>query len=156
MRKKREAHLFIAYLKVKEDIDRLSKRDLFIAGLYLYWGEGTKSAPGKVSVANTDPDVVKAFMDWLHMMKLPHNRIRARLHLYEDMNVREETVFWSRYLHLPISQFRKPYIKESSRTEQTYKGAYGHGTCDLSFENIVLWRYIAMALKRLRELHSRP
>lgn len=155
MRKKREAHLSTAYSKAAKDIGTLSRRDLFISGLYLYWGEGTKSAPGRVSVANTDPDVVKAFIGWLRVMKVPHNRIHARLQLYEDMNARQETIFWSHKLRLPVSQFRKPHIKKSSRVLQTYKGSYGHGTCDLSFDNIVLWRYITMALKRLRELHSR-
>lgn len=156
MRKKREVLLLEAYTRVRKDIGRLTTRDTFIAGLYLYWGEGTKSAPGKVSIANTDPDVIKAFMDWLSIMKVPRRRLRARLHLYEDMNIQNETIFWSRTLSLPVSQFRKPHVKKSSRAEQTYKSGYGHGTCDLCFDNIVLWRYIAMALKYLRERHARP
>lgn len=155
MRKKREAHLSDAFLKAKKDIGLLSKRDIFISGLYLYWGEGTKSASGRVSVANTDPDVVKAFMDWLRYMDVPKGSIRARLHLYKDMNIQHETAFWSRALHIPVSQFRKPHIKKTFRDEQTYKGSFGHGTCDLSFDNVVLWRYITMALKYLREQHSR-
>src|SRR3989338_5759996 len=87
MRKKREVLLSDAYSKAAKDIGVLSKRDTFIAGLYLYWGEGTKSAPGKVSVANTDPDVLSAFMQWLCFMDVPVDRIRARLHLYTDMSI---------------------------------------------------------------------
>jgi len=58
MRRKRDTRLLNSYEKVAKDIGTLSKRDIFIAGIYLYWGEGTKSAPGKVSIANTDPDVL--------------------------------------------------------------------------------------------------
>ncbi|MEK7093536.1 MAG: hypothetical protein AAB927_03580 [Patescibacteria group bacterium] len=155
MRKKRDLHLADSYSKAARDIGTLSKRDIFIAGLHLYWGEGTKSAPGRVAIANTDPDVIKAFMRWLHSMGVSNRRIRARLHLYQDMDVRSETYFWSLWLGLPISQFRKPHIKNTSRAGQSYKGSYGHGTCDLSFDNVVLWRYITMALKYLREQHSR-
>ena len=156
MRTKREHRMAESYTNAAKDIGKRSKRDLFIAGLYLYWGEGTKSAPGRVSIANTDPDVLKAFMDWLLLMEVPRNRIRIRLHLYRDMDPDQEMMFWSRYLKLPFSQFRKPQIKVSSRVEQTYKGSYGHGTCDLYFDNVILWRYITMALKYLRETHNRP
>ncbi|MBU4480119.1 hypothetical protein KKG48_01590, partial [Patescibacteria group bacterium] len=42
-RKRREDILEKAYNKAKYDIGKFSKRDLFIAGLFLYWGEGTKT-----------------------------------------------------------------------------------------------------------------
>ena len=37
-----------------------------------------------------------------------------------------------------------------------YKTGYGHGTCNVLFENIALWEYITMALAYLREQHTRP
>ncbi len=43
MRKKREASFATTYERAKKDIGELSPRDLFIAGLYLYWGEGLKA-----------------------------------------------------------------------------------------------------------------
>src|SRR3989344_4892962 len=43
MRKKKEARLRDIYATVSRDIGSLTKRDLFLAGLFLYWGEGTKS-----------------------------------------------------------------------------------------------------------------
>ena len=156
MRRKRDTRLLNSYEKVAKDIGTLSKRDIFIAGIYLYWGEGTKSAPGKVSIANTDPDVLKAFKAWLILMGVSESRMRARLHLYRDMDNKVETRFWSRQLRLPISQFRKPHVKNSTRAGQTYKGSFGHGTCELTFDNMEMWRYISMALKRMRELHDRP
>ena len=140
MRKKRELLMLHSFTRAAKDIGRLSRRDIFISGLYLYWGEGTKSAPGRVSIANTDPDVVKAFMDWLLHMKVPRERIRARLHLYKDMKLRDEIMYWSRTLNIPVSQFRKPHIKQTSRSEQTYKGMYGHGTCDLHLHNFLPFR----------------
>ena len=39
MRAKKEVRLKGVYEKVRKDIGKLSKRDLFLAGMFLYWGE---------------------------------------------------------------------------------------------------------------------
>ena len=156
MRKKREQRLQSVYEQVRKDIGSLSRRDLFIAGLYLYWGEGTKSDQSSIGVANTDPAVIRAFIHWMEIMRIPKDKIRVRLHLYTDMNIKQESLYWSKELDMPLKQFRKPYVKNSSLAGLTYKTGHGHGTCNLRFGNVARWEYITMALKRLRELHTRP
>lgn len=156
MRKKREARLNLAYLKAKKDIGKISKRELFIAGLYLYWGEGTKADCGAVGIANTDPAVIRAFLDWCDIADIDRLNIRVRLHLYADMNIEEEIGFWSKQLKFNRSQFRKPYIKTSTLTGLTYKNGYGHGTCTVRIEKMERWEYITMALQYLRDTHTRP
>lgn len=42
MRAKKETRLKEVYRKISKDIGNFSKRDLFLAGLFLYWGEGIK------------------------------------------------------------------------------------------------------------------
>ena len=156
MRKKRETRLQGAYVKAKKDIGRLTRRDLYIAGLYLYWGEGNKSGQANVGISNTDPSVILAFLDWVKIMGIPREKLHVRLHLYKDMNIQKETQYWSDTLRIPLAQFRKPYIKESLLSGLTYKNGYGHGTCNLRFENMPMWEYITMALKYIREQHTRP
>ena len=156
MRKKRETRLQDAYVKAKKDIGRLTRRDLYIAGLYLYWGEGNKSGQANVGISNTDPSVILAFLDWIKIMDIPREKLYVRLHLYKDMNIQKETQYWSDTLRIPLAQFRKPYIKESLLSGLTYKNGYGHGTCNLRFENMPMWEYITMALKYIREQHTRP
>lgn len=155
MRKKSETRLQLAYKRAKKDIGKLSRRELFIAGLYLYWGEGNKSGKANIGISNTDPAVILAFLDWADVMEIPRERIYVRLHLYVDMDVEKETRYWSHILGLPLSRFRKPYIKTSALSGLTYK-TVGHGTCNLRFENMPMWEYITMALKYLRERHTRP
>lgn len=155
MRTKRDSRLNEVYKRVANDIGRLSRRDLFVAGLYLYWGEGTKSARGKVSVANTDPAVVRTFMNWLTLMEIPKTKLKVRLHLYKDMSPAKEIHFWAKELGLSRSQFIPPYVKESNLKDITYKNGFGHGTCNIQFENIAMWEYISMALRYLREQHVR-
>lgn len=156
MRVKREGRLNQAYIQAKNDIGKLTRRDLFIAGLYLYWAEGTKSALGRIAMTNTDPSVLKAFLDWCKLMRIPHAKLRVKLHLYKDMNIEEETRFWSQTLAIPNPQFRKPYIKKSRLSDIIYKSGYGHGTCNIIFDNVPMWEYITMALKYIREQHTRP
>mgnify|MGYP001571614715 CR=1 FL=1 len=156
MRKKRQSRLEVAYLKARKDIGALSRRDLFIAGLYLYWGEGTKADRGAICMTNTDPAVAHAFLGWAKLMSIPEEKLQVRLHLYSDMDAESETRYWSRILGLSRKQFRRPYVKKSALSGLTYKNGYGHGTCNIRFENMTMWEYITMALKRMRELHARP
>src|SRR3989344_1800570 len=62
---KRQEKLEIIYKQISRKIGALSKRDLFNAGLFLYWGEGTKSARDMVILTNTDPATIKYFINWL-------------------------------------------------------------------------------------------
>lgn len=72
------------------------------------------------------------------------------------MDIQKETKFWADILGVSITRFRKPYIKKSTLAGLTYKGGHGHGTCNVLFENIAFWEYISMAIRHLRELHTRP
>src|SRR3989344_2365832 len=112
MRKKREVRMEIAYQKVAKDIGRLSKRDRFIAGFYLYWGEGIKSGRGNVGIANTDPAVIRSFIRWMKVLGISKDRMYVRLHLYKDMDIGREMRFWSQEIQMPLDQFRKPYVKD--------------------------------------------
>jgi len=153
MNKKREARLDVAYSKASNEIGSLSHRDLFIAGLYLYWGEGTKADRGRITITNTNPAMICAFLQWTELVGIKRMQMRVRLHLYIDMDVKKENMFWSKTLGIPLSQFRKPYIKSSSSTGLTYKTGYGHGTCSVGFESMPMWNYVTMALKYIGEKH---
>lgn len=156
MRKKRDETMSAAYEKARVHIGTLSQRELFIAGIYLYWAEGTKSYRGKNEISNTDPSIIRAFLQWLLAQGIPKENIRVRLQLYKDMSVRTETRHWSKLLNIPAKQFRKPSIKDSQLVGLTRKQGHGHGTCDLIFDNVPLWEYITGALKYVREQHMRP
>lgn len=150
VRRKRQMRLDAAYTQAKKDIGRLSRRDLLVFGFALYWAEGTKSHRGRNEVANTDPYIIRACLQWLELLPLKPN-IKVRLQLYADMDQQGEVAYWSRILGIPKSQFRKPSIKKSTLSGLSRKSGHGHGTCDLVFDNMPLWEYISMALKYLRE-----
>ncbi len=147
MRAKRESRLKAVYDKVSKDISSFSKRDLFLAGLFLYWGEGTKAQKNSVTLTNTNPAMLKFFIKWLKLLGIKKKYLKVKLHLYSDMNIKESTNFWSKELKIPISQFRKPYIKTTKLKSISYKNGFGKGTCCVMFDNRNLWEYIMMGLK---------
>ena len=154
MKAKRDARLHSAYRQAEKNISRLSEKELFMAGLFLYWGEGTKSSRGKISIANTDPAVIRFFLRWVSSLGVPREEIKIKLHVYADMDIEKEIKFWSKETSIPIKQFRAPYVKTSALSNLTYKNGFGHGTCNAIFENIGFWEYIMMALKYVRETEA--
>ncbi|TSA44360.1 helix-turn-helix domain-containing protein [bacterium] len=139
------------YLEQKKIIFPLSKRDILIAGLFLYWGEGSKTRISELEIANTDPAVPKFFIYWVtKFLKLDRQKIKIHLHLYSDMSTKKETEFWSSALEIPKNQFRKPYIKENS-SKFINRGTFGHGTCTIKVSNARVSEEVMMGLKTIRD-----
>ncbi len=114
----------------KHKILPISLKEIFMAGLFLYWGEGTKGSNCTVSVSNTDYRVIDYFVHWLEVCFLvPRKKIKISLQLYSDMNINSAINFWKKTLHMSSKQFIKPYIKKSIQKTINQKNGYGHGTC---------------------------
>lgn len=151
-RKRREEKYRKIYLIEKENILPLSKRDLFIAGLFLYWGEGGKTKINDISVSNTDPAVLKFFIHWaVRYMDFPKEKIRATIHLYKDMDVNKEINFWSKTLGFSRNQITKPYIKNTSLKSLSYKSGFRHGTCNVRIGSAKIAGQVHMGLKVLQD-----
>lgn len=132
----------------------LSEREMFIAGLFLYLGEGNKVSRSSIGITNTDPSVVKFALYWIiNSLKIPKNKIRIQLHLYGDMDFENEISFWLKELKMKRTCLVKPYIKKSFRTSLDQKG-YGHGTCGLFVYNTVIKENILMAIRAITDNYS--
>lgn len=149
-RKKKEERLKKIYDEQKRFIFPFTKRELYLAGLFLYLGEGSQSKEAMLSVSNTNPSIIKFFIAWLiKNLNVPKNKLKINLHLYQDMNISKEIKFWSELLNFPISQFNKPYIKKTFAKDINHKGGFGHGTCNVSIGNARLTEKILMGLKSI-------
>ena len=155
MRQKKEERLQGFYKEQKKIIFPLSKKELYLAGLFLYLGEGSRSKEAMLSVSNTDPSVIKFFMTWLTKnLNIPKNKLKIHLHLYKDMDILREIKFWSNFLNIPTSQFNKPYIKKTTTKNINHKGGFGHGTCNISVGNARLTERILMGLKTISDYYK--
>lgn len=149
---KHQKRLDLYYKEQKKKWLPLSKRELFLAGLFLYWGEGGKSGKGTLSISNTDPGVLKFSLLWMRRaLNIPKEKIQVLLHIYSDMDIEETTNYWSKTLNIPTSQFAKPYIKKSTRNALSYKG-FGHGTCMLKVFSTEIIEKVLMGIKAMADI----
>src|SRR3989338_6109218 len=154
MRERKEKRLTGYYNEAKQKIFPFSKNNLFIAGLFLYWGEGNKASSHTISINNTDSNVLKFTKYWYsEALNIREKNMKIYLHLYKDMNKIKEINYWSKQLHIPKSQFIKPYIKKSKKSNIDQKG-FGHGTCALVVHNTVIKETILMEIKCISDYYS--
>lgn len=155
MRQKREDRLSKTYSEEKIKILPLSERELFLAGLFLYWGEGGKTAEARLTISNTNPAIIKFFIRWLGLFKVPKSKLRIYLHLYKDMHIKKEMIFWAKILDIPLQQFQKPYIKNSALSGLTYKNGFNHGTCNAIIGDARLSERVLMGIKAISDYINR-
>ncbi len=123
---KRESIAFAGEEALK-DIGKVSERDLFMLGLGLFIGEGSKSSQ-LVSFVNSNPKVVRFIVHWFtQVLGLSKKNITIRLHLYPDNDQLACVLFWSNVTNIPTRQFQKTYIdrRENKKAIKTGKLPYG-------------------------------
>ena len=125
----------VAVNLAREEIGRLSLRELKIAGAMLYWAEGTKDPKRElIAVSNSDPQLVQLALRWLRIVcEVPNQKIRVQLHVHTDLDLEECLGFWMKVSQLPREQFTKPQIKRSSlghRKKLSYYGTVQVRVCD--------------------------
>lgn len=118
--------------EARAEVPDLTQKELWLAGLMLYWAEGCKSH--RVGVANSDPEIIRFTMHWLRAFcRVPDSKFRVYLHLHSGQNEVEMKTFWSKVTKLPISQFGKSYVKQEGtghRKRVLYNGTVSLAVCN--------------------------
>lgn len=152
MRAKRDAKNKIAYEKIAKKIGAISDREFLISGLFLYWAEGSKTKTFSIGLTNTNPAMLVLFIQWLKFFDVSKSKLKVHLHLYSDMNIKKQMNYWSKILNIPISQFRKPYIKKTTLSSITYTNGFGQGTCSVIFDNGPVCAEIMMGMQYIQDV----
>jgi hypothetical protein len=150
---KRARRLSGVFSDVSKEIGVLSDREFFIAGYFLYWAEGAKTTPYSITLSNTDPFMIRAYLKWLKLIKVPAEKLIIKLHLYADMDVKKETEYWVKELNISKTNFRKPYIKTSKLSDLTYI-TKGHGTCNVIVHNRDFAEKVHQGLQYIQRLYN--
>ena len=150
--KERRQKIFENFCKIERDtLLPLSKRELYIAGLFLYLGEGAKSDWWRVIISNSNPDVIKFSIFWLtNVLKVPRAKLKIQVHLYTDMDIEQELKYWRQITSLRRNQFMKPYIKKTS-SKRIDHSSFGHGTCNVYLGNVNLKHKILAGIRVILE-----
>jgi len=154
MRTKKEDFAREMYSEKFEKMKNFSKDSFFTAGLMLYLAEGAKKKESAIVLANTDYRVIKFFIKWLkEFMTIIPKDLRIQLHLYENMDIQKEVIFWIRALGLKKSQIYKPSIRKLQKGSFTYGESYRHGTCSLYAFGVKKTTELLMSIKAFVDLY---
>ena len=131
----RRASIFEAGIAAKRELGGMSRRDLFMLGLGLYVGEGSKTAE-IIGFVNADPSVINLMIRWFtEAIGLPKANLRIRLHLYPDSDERRSLQYWSKITTIPVSQFQKTSFDRRTDKKAIKSGKLLHGTAHLRLKS---------------------
>ncbi len=112
----------------RELIGDLSDRDVLIAGVALYAGEGAKR-DRMVGFANTDAHMMRLFCRWLRTyFTVDESRLRVVLYLHEGLDLGAAIAYWAEVTGVPPAQFSKPYRAVADTSIRRTKHEYGCAT----------------------------
>lgn len=143
------------FLEGIREMGRTSKRERFLAGVALYFAEGTKG-DDNVSFSNTDSRSLTFMMKWLReFCRVPEEKFRCSLYLHENLDENKAKQFWSKITRIPLAQFRKTYIVEN-RTKRFRKTKHEQGVCRVTVSDVNLHRKIMGWIAGLFESNYSP
>lgn len=121
--KQKSRNLFLA-----EKVVNNVRKDLYHNKLYcalLYWCEGGKGEAEGLKFSNSDPILVKTFLDlFRESFPIKREKLRALMHLHSYHDERTQKKFWSRVTNIPENHFYKTFLKSNTkiRTKENYPG----------------------------------
>ncbi|OGN10190.1 MAG: hypothetical protein A3J46_04755 [Candidatus Yanofskybacteria bacterium RIFCSPHIGHO2_02_FULL_41_11] len=154
MREKRENKERKIYDTYVKKMDKLPTEAFFVAGLTLYLAEGSKRDYSRIALANTDPGIIKFFINWMvRFLKVDRRKLKAELHLYENMNIRQEEEFWRKEIQFSDKQFFKPQVRKLKKSSFSYKESFRHGTCRIMYGSVDKKTELTVAIKAFINKH---
>ncbi|MFB7914600.1 hypothetical protein [Streptomyces sp. NPDC056061] len=117
----------------KEEIGAMTDRELFLAGVALYWAEGAKDKPydrrETVAFINSDPDVITVFLAWLDLLGVAAERLSYRVMIHESADVNAAEQYWADLVRIDISALQKTTLKKHNPKTVRKNVAEGYRGC---------------------------
>lgn len=94
---------------------------LHIAGAMLYWAEGDKGSKNTARLSNSDPDLLRLYVEFLRThFEVPNEKLRVTCHLFADHLERQLEIeqFWLDLLDLPRTSLCRSHVNVYSKYSQ--------------------------------------
>lgn len=131
-----------------EQIGKLSNRDLLIAGIALYWGEGTRKRR-VVRFSNSDPEMIKFMIRFFRKIwKINKKRFTGSLGINKIHKNRIEEVesYWSKITKIPREQFIKTTLIKAKNKKNYENFSIHYGTFTIRIRKSAELYYEIMGL----------
>ena len=131
LRKARMKEVKILRKEGLKEIGKISKRDLFLGGVGIYWSEGyTHSSNDQVGFTNSDPKMVLFMLKWFkEICKIPEDKfsLQIRINKIHKHRVKEIENFWAKLTGIPLTQFTKTILikVKSKKIYPNFNNYYG-------------------------------
>jgi hypothetical protein len=97
--------------EAKQELQKLKYNPLFIAGVMLYWGEGSKGSFSGLKFVNSDPLMIEFFVRFLReACGIPIGKITANVLIYPDHEEKTTRAFWAKSSGIPWENFTKSVL----------------------------------------------
>ncbi|KKW19952.1 MAG: hypothetical protein UY63_C0004G0037 [Parcubacteria group bacterium GW2011_GWA2_51_10] len=107
----------------RREVGNITKRDFFMLGLGLYWGEGYKKGNEECGFTNSNPDIIRAFIRWVfetYGISKKHLILRVSINEAHKSRIGVVERYWARVTGISSSQFTQAsLIKVQSRKVYT-------------------------------------
>jgi len=137
--------------KIIEDsaktIREINKKELKILGISLYWAEGYKQGVSKkwkcVDFSNSDPVMIKIMMRFFReICEVKEGQFKIQLMLHNNDLKNKSLRFWQKITGIPVTQFMKVSIINSSSSKQKREKRIPYGTIHIRIYNTDLFHKI--------------
>jgi len=134
--------------KGKRLVNHMSKRDIFIAGIALYWAEGNKKNR-RLIFTNSDPKMIQIWMRWLkECLNISVNDISCNVGINQlhEYRVGKVEKYWSNISGVPLENFRKVSLK-MVKPSKVYENPEEHfGTMNVRVKRSTNLNYLMLGL----------
>jgi hypothetical protein len=124
---------------------------LFVAGVMLYWAEGSKGSRNCACISNSDPEVLRLFMRFLREhLGVSDNKLAVTCNLFADHLERQREVedFWLDVLELPSERLCKSVVNTYSKYSQKKRtGLLPYGTTRVTVHSVHVVQQIYGAIQ---------
>jgi len=131
---RRIAETSVIYSSAMQNIKTISKKELWFMGIALYWACGLEEKEHRaglgVRFSNSDPFIIKLFLEWLTQVgNIERREIGFDLYLHESRReMRDEIIsYWAKTTGFPRAYFSHIYFQKNKvkRKQTLQKIHYG-------------------------------
>lgn len=111
----------------QKEIGAFTRRELFLTGIALYWGEGFKK-DSLVGLANTSSYIIKFYIRWLQTcfhIEIKNLIVRITINYERKEETNRIVRYWSEQLDIPQVQFSKCYYQKT-KLKKIYENVSGY------------------------------
>src|SRR3989339_117846 len=135
--------------QAQKEISKISKDDLFLIGVSLYWAEGYKRGNWNVVFTNSDSDMNVIMLRFFRVCCfVPKEKIRLHLQVHQKDQVEKSINFWANKLKMPRKFFLKTTIQKNVIKKNT-KRRLPYGTLRIKINDVILVNKIRGWIKGL-------